>query len=761
VRRQVGAAALALGGVTLLTGAYASSLLGACGLILSTALLGSLVLWQQAVEPRLKRSFRWLVAALGVGLLSGVLAIAEQLVTGGSSPYPAIGDVVGLGYVPLTVTGLMVIPLQGTRRGFRARAMSDGFVAASSLLYLLEPLLRNAHQAHAAGLGSVVAVAYPLGGLFVVSAGLTTLARCADSLRPFVRWLVLGVSLVSVADLGYAVDPDSHQELRRATFQLGLLVLFGGLLHPIARPLPSTGHEVNRALGVLPFLPFAGAVVYSGDLVLSGESLAPEQLVLGIVVALALVARQVVGGRDKDRLVAELADRESRLQQELRVDPLTGAANRLGLQEAVNARLSADSPFSLLLLDLDDFKLINDNHGHAVGDEVLRQVTERLREGVRTDDVVARLGGDEFALLLRGRPCELEHVSERVLAALERGVQVGDRRFRVGASIGLVGNVSGDTVERLLADADGAMYQAKSDRTTNSIVRLDGVGRESVARRSQVREEIAHPDLSQFSVHYQPVVDLPSGQVAGMEALLRWEHPQLGSIAPDLFIPLAEQCGSIHVLGELVLHAAVADLAALGEVPSPSPFAVGINVSPRQLAAPSFRVRVQEVLEENGVDPRRLVVEITEQAFEADIEPVRETVRSLRELGVSIAVDDFGTGYSSLRYLQHLDLDIIKVDKRFLAQVSGSARQQNLVGGIVALARQLDLRIVAEGIEQEDQLAFVTGLGCDLGQGYLFSKPLPYAELAGLLAVPAGGAGMRVHLPEPRAAERLGQVTAR
>jgi EAL domain-containing protein (putative c-di-GMP-specific phosphodiesterase class I) len=274
-----------------------------------------------------------------------------------------------------------------------------------------------------------------------------------------------------------------------------------------------------------------------------------------------------------------------------------------------------------------------------------------------------------------------------------------------------------------------------------------------VAKRSRIREEGGHPDLAQFAVHYQPVVDLRSREVLGMEALLRWHHPVLGPVAPDVFIPLAEQTGSIHVLGDFVLRTAISDLARLGDVACTTPFLVGVNVSPRQLAWPGFENRVQELLHQHGVTADRLVVEITEQAFEADIEPVGETVRSLRAAGVGVAVDDFGTGYSSLRYLQHLELDTIKVDKRFLDQVVESGRQQNLVGGIFALARQLDLRIVAEGIETAAQLEFLTSIGCDLGQGFLFSPPLPYDEIAALLAVPAEEPAEGSHVPAPRAPE--------
>jgi EAL domain-containing protein (putative c-di-GMP-specific phosphodiesterase class I) len=310
---------------------------------------------------------------------------------------------------------------------------------------------------------------------------------------------------------------------------------------------------------------------------------------------------------------------------------------------------------------------------------------------------------------------------------------VDDLHFRLSASVGLVGKEEGDTVAQLLADADGAMYEAKADRSATSLVLLDPAGRKSVAWRSQVREQVANPVLEQFEVHYQPVVDLASGQMIGMEALLRWNHPVCGPVTPDVFIPLAEECGSIAALGDFVLTTAVRDLAALSVLAPHRRLHVGINVSPRQLAAPAFAERVAQVLAEAGVPPEQLAVEITEQAFETDLDPLQQTVRRLIADGVSVAVDDFGTGYSSLRYLQRLDLTLLKVDRTFVSGIGKDGKQERLLDGIVALAHRMNLRLVAEGIETAEQLAMLRAFGCELGQGYLFSRPLPFAALATLV----------------------------
>ncbi|HUR50524.1 MAG TPA: bifunctional diguanylate cyclase/phosphodiesterase [Mycobacteriales bacterium] len=699
---------------------------------LMVAVLAVMMLRARKLDPQLRTTRTWMLAALLVGVLSGVVSGVWDVVSP-AAEYPGPGEIVELFYIPCVLVALLKVPLAGGRLGFRARATADGMVAATSLLYLLEGLLDGVAGAQHGPAAATVALALPLGGVFVVSAALTAYARGRDEARPMLRWLCLGVTMMAVSDLVYAVAPETYPGARRALLQLGLVTLVGAATGR-QRSARAMAHGAPRALALLPFVPFAGCVVLSSQLFLSGRGLDPTQLLLAVLVALALIGQQIVGNSDKNRVLAELAGREARLQRELRIDRLTGVANRLGLEEALTAALEQpDAPFALVVIDLDDFKIINDNHGHAFGDEVLRHVASRLGASVRADDVVARLGGDEFAVLLQGDAAAYVQVSERVVGALAVPVLVDDRAFRLSASVGLVGKQDGDTVARLLADADGAMYEAKSDRSTTSLVRLDPEGRQVVAWRSQVREQVAQPVLEQFEVHYQPVVDLTSGELQGMEALLRWNHPLLGAVPPDVFIPLAEQCGSIAVLGDFVLTTAVRDLAALATLAPDRALLVGINVSPRQLAQPDFACTVAAALEEAGVAPDQLIVEITEQAFEADLEPLQATVHRLMSDGVHVAVDDFGTGYSSLRYLQQLDVTLLKVDRSFVRDIGGDGHPERLLDGIVALAHRMDLQLVAEGIETAEQLALLRAFGCELGQGYLFSRPIPFAELAELI----------------------------
>jgi EAL domain-containing protein (putative c-di-GMP-specific phosphodiesterase class I) len=286
---------------------------------------------------------------------------------------------------------------------------------------------------------------------------------------------------------------------------------------------------------------------------------------------------------------------------------------------------------------------------------------------------------------------------------------------------------------------------------------LTAEGRAAARRRLRVQEAVSAPDLSQFQVVYQPVVALSTGAVRGVEALLRWEHPDLGAVQPDVFIPIAELAGSIVLLGDFVLSTALADLASMQAL-TPLRLAVGVNVSPRQLTDGLFVDRALACLTQHGLQPDQLVVEITEQAFEANLEAVAHNLGRLTDAGVSIAVDDFGTGYSSLRYLQLLPVEIMKIDKSFVAEITSEPRACKLVSSIIAMASVLDLQLVAEGIETPEQLRVLRDLDCELGQGYLFSKPLPRSGIESLLisgrTFPVGT------VPPPRAGSPLSSLAA-
>jgi diguanylate cyclase (GGDEF)-like protein/PAS domain S-box-containing protein len=459
--------------------------------------------------------------------------------------------------------------------------------------------------------------------------------------------------------------------------------------------------------------------------------------------------------------VTERHELTARLAHQAYHDALTGLPNRAALMQRIEAAL-ADGPreLALVLLDLDDFKLINDSHGHAAGDLVLEAIGKRLTGTVRAHDTVARLGGDEFAVLVLGSPADARRVAERICERIARPVLAGGRRFVVTGSVGVVLARPGeqDSAHALLSHADIALYQAKA-RDKGGIVVVDGEERQLAARQVFMREQIARPKLDQFSVVYQPIVDLQTGRLRGVEALLRWQHPELGAVSPMDFIELAEHGGSISVLGWHVLETAVTQLADWQRQFPEHRLAVGVNVSVLQLDETDFAARVLDLIDAHGLERDQVVLEITEQALARDFETAVAVVAQLRLGGVSVAVDDYGTGYSSLRYLHRFEADVVKIDRGFIGNLSGSAHTQKIVRSVVHMAESLDLQCIAEGIESPAQLELVRALGCELGQGYLFSRPVPaekIPELVGEIFDVQTGTTM---LPHPRS--RRDEVAAR
>jgi diguanylate cyclase (GGDEF)-like protein/PAS domain S-box-containing protein len=424
-------------------------------------------------------------------------------------------------------------------------------------------------------------------------------------------------------------------------------------------------------------------------------------------------------------------------------DALTGLPNRALLMQRIDTELTGragrtgragDRRLALLLLDLDDFKYINDTHGHQAGDAVLAEIGERLHGAVRGTDTVARLGGDEFAILMTDAGGDIDYVASRLVETVERPVFTDGRRFVVHASVGIVFADGGreESAQSLLAHADIALYEAKA-RDKGGIVIIEGDERAAAAQQVHLRQEIAQPDLDDFHVLYQPLVDVVTGQMRGVEALLRWQHPDLGLISPATFIPLAEHGGSIQKLGWFVLETACRQLAEWSADWPDRRLGMGVNVSILQLHDPGFVPRVCALIDEHGFAADQLVLEITEQALAHDFETAVHVVADLRAAGISVAVDDFGTGYSSLRYLHRFAADVVKIDRSFISNLSGSAHTQKLVRSVVDMSKSLDLQSVAEGIETPRQLEIVQALGCEIAQGFLFSPPVEPAKIPAML----------------------------
>ena len=427
-------------------------------------------------------------------------------------------------------------------------------------------------------------------------------------------------------------------------------------------------------------------------------------------------------------LVGLVHHRTWRLSEDrARTDPLTGLGNRRRLAEVTGRLLRRDTALSVLFLDLDDFKGVNDSRGHAFGDALLVEVADRLRSGVRGEDLVVRLGGDEFAILVPGSPVHAEDVARRVQAAMRVPVQLTGRAVAVAASVGIATTATagrGDA-EDLLRNADVAMYQAKAAGRNRIVTFVPGMV-EAVADRVALSEDLtaALAAGDQLTVHYQPVVTLPSGEVSGYEALVRWRHPVRGPIPPLRFVPIAEQTGAVVPLGAWVLARATRD-AARGLGGELGPSKVAVNVSAVQLADDGFIDVVRHALADSGLPADRLVLEVTESVLAADLDAVCARLQALRDLGIKIAIDDFGTGYSSLSYLRRLPADIVKIDRSFVTDLTRGGSASTLVASIVELSRSLSLDVVAEGVETSAQRSELADLGCTYAQGYLFGRPAP------------------------------------
>jgi diguanylate cyclase (GGDEF)-like protein/PAS domain S-box-containing protein len=418
-------------------------------------------------------------------------------------------------------------------------------------------------------------------------------------------------------------------------------------------------------------------------------------------------------------------------------DALTGLPNRTlftyRLAYALAKGKSAPGSVAVLVLDLDRFKAINDGLGHEVGDEVLVAVAGRLEAAEGSAEVIARLGGDEFLVLFDDDDAESEAIafSQRVLHALASPISAGEGEVFITASIGIAcTSPRVNEATPLLSNADAAMYQAKkrgggSVEVFGEVMRmrvLDKMNTEHSLHRALERRELR--------LFYQPVVEISGTRAVGVEALLRWEHPEQGLVAPNRFIPVAEESGLIIPIGAWVLHEACTQLSTWQAVRWGGPRgAVEVNLSARQIDHPEIIPTVERILQDTGLPPANLTLEITESALMNDAASALRVLRAMKDLGVTLAIDDFGTGYSSLSHLQRFPLDILKIDKSFVDELGEDRGGAEIVAAVVKLAHALDLQVIAEGVETERQLDALQHLDCDFAQGYLFSKPVPAHEL--------------------------------
>jgi diguanylate cyclase (GGDEF)-like protein/PAS domain S-box-containing protein len=445
----------------------------------------------------------------------------------------------------------------------------------------------------------------------------------------------------------------------------------------------------------------------------------------------------VLNGRD----VTERHVLEGQLRHQALHDGLSGLANRTLFADRVGHALSRRAGqvggVVVLFIDLDDFKTVNDSLGHAAGDELLKEVGSRLSGALRAGDTAARLGGDEFAMLLEN-VADLDVVLEiltRIHATLRSPFVVAGRARDVTASIGVARDQGGPIeADDLLRNADVAMYQAKSKGKNRH--ELFEAGMHTLVReRFELKGDLgAGLEKGQFHLLYQPIVSLSRGEITGVEALLRWQHPTQGLVSPDIFIPLAEETGFIVPLGQWVLEEACGQLRRWRDEHDRPDMTMSVNVSVRQLQAPGLSTQVERALLDSGIPARSLTLEITESILMADVDVATRRLAELKNLDVILAVDDFGTGYSSLGYLQGFPVDVVKIDRSFIQPLGRRPQQTDLIRAIIDMARSLSLRTVAEGIEEPEQAAILQTLGCESAQGFHFSRPIPAQAISALLA---------------------------
>lgn len=467
-----------------------------------------------------------------------------------------------------------------------------------------------------------------------------------------------------------------------------------------------------------------------------------ESMILATLVVLLLAFNTMKTSRANRALRTEIGERklaEEKILHQAHYDSLTELPNRLlsldRLSQLLKEAQRDDEKVVVMFLDLDDFKKVNDTLGHETGDKLLIEAAERLNKVVRKGDTVGRLGGDEFIILLGGLQdaADARSVAENLLSAFRDAFKIDGRQLVLTTSVGIaVYPDDGSIPSELLRNADSAMYCSKEmGRNTYSYF-TDEMNRQ-VSRRLTIEEHM-HGALErgEFSVNYQPQVDIESGEIVSAEALLRWENPVLGKVPPSEFIPIAEQNGFIVPIGQFVLIEAVS-MGRVWQQQTNLPFKIAINLSPRQFRDPGLVRFIGETLRTYEMSPPSLELEITEGVLMDASSAVNTALSNLNDLGVSIAMDDFGTGYSSINYLRNYPFDILKIDRSFVKDISDDPAARELINAVISMSHSLGLKVVAEGVETEEHVVYLASKGCEIGQGYFFSKPVSSGDMTEII----------------------------
>ena len=677
----------------------------------------------------------WLICAGLISFLAGDVCYYILDAINETTPFPSIADALYLGMYPLVICGLLRLIRQRSP-GRDWASLLDAAIAAVGTFAVLGVLVIDTYVSDGSMefAGRLISVCYPVMDVALVAVAVR-LVGVVPLRRPAYAFLTAGLCSLLVADTIYGVLNSA------GTFQTGgfadlFWLGFYVLIAVAALQPPMSGQQQDRKA--------------------SSSQLSRTRLVMLCLITLTVPTIDMVWGRPGDKTLTAVTSMVMfvlvlgrlgglmgvvlRSEQRARLDTLTGLANRLLFDEHVarSVERGGDGVISVLFVDLDDFKVVNDSIGHQAGDDLLIAIADRLRACVRGDDLVARLSGDEFAVLLESAVDQHDAIGvvRRLQEKMRLPVVVGGREVFISASIGLVVESRSmvDRPQALLQAADVAMYRAKSK----------GKGRFEIFDHDMYKEQLDLLDLKgdlavalergEFEVYYQPIVDMGDERIVSIESLIRWHHPTRGMVTPDRFISLAEQTGLIVPIGRWVLRESCQQLSRWqSQFPDTAPRNVSVNLSARQLHDPDLVKDVMEALAASGLNPWQLTLELTESMMIDEFERASRVLEQLRESRVQIAIDDFGTGFSSLSYLRRLPVDIIKIDRSFVMEMRNSATAEALVRLVIDLAKVLDLRTVAEGIEDGDQAEQLSTLLCDEGQGYFFARPQPASDIRALL----------------------------
>jgi diguanylate cyclase (GGDEF)-like protein len=670
----------------------------------------------------------WFFLTMAVG--SWVAAAVCDAAAGTAPGAVTATDVLWLLFYPFAYLAILLRSRATLHRIARSLRM-DGLVGVLSIaavgwLLVIDPVVGGGADHHVATIAKVLSTTWVGGDLVLVGFVVAVLALHGWRAGRSWAFLASGLAVFAAGDSVYLLEITRGTyhagSPLDATWAVGVALMAVAAWQPAPRAWPTTPSVAVLAP------PFAFALAALGVLVYSGLNRAPAvAVVLAAGAALASMARTALTLADIRRL--------AEVRRQATTDDLTGLPNRRHLDHALRARLDAarlrGTSLALLLIDLDGFKELNDTLGHRAGDLVLEQIGPRLRAVLRATDDLARLGGDEFAVVLSDAD-DAEAVGRRILQALEAGLTVDGIDVRIGASIGIaLFPEHGDDSETLLQRADVAMYQAKAARSGHAFYERDRDrhSRERLALIGELRDAIG---TDQLVLHYQPKLDVETGAVGDVEALVRWNHPERGLLGPGAFVPLAEQTG---VMGELTWHVIDAALRQVGIwYEAGIDLAVAVNVSAATLLDEGWAMDLAGALVRHGVPASRLRIEITEDALMGDAERALRVVEGLVATGIGVSVDDFGTGYSSLGLLKHLPVDELKIDRTFVRDLLTDPADAAIVQSVVDLGGRLGLRTVAEGVEDAETLDRIAEYGVTVAQGFHIARPLPADELERWLA---------------------------